>query len=91
MVVAECFLQISRLNCLVDELSSIKISLRLEDRDYELKDSYRIEGFKFWYEQATLDHLGVKNAIYQRKQKSELANDVIDRVQDGLRQLFYLQ
>ena len=59
MVVAKCLLQISRLYRFVDELSSLKIGLRLEDGDYELKNLQRIECFKIGHILATRDQLYV--------------------------------
>ena len=88
MVVAECFFQISRLYCLVDKLSSLKIGLRLEHGDDKLKDSERIERFEVFNELATLDQLDAKNAIHQRQQKNMLHYDDIERViAPGLRSL----
>ena len=82
MVVIKGFLQISCLYCLVDELSSLKIGLRLEDSEQKFKSSYKIERFKLRHELATFDHLDVKNIVHERQQKSELRDDKFKLFQD---------
>ena len=88
MVIVECFLQICCLYGLVNELSSLKLGHGLEDVDNELKNSYRIEGFKFYHELATFNHLDVKNVVYQRQQKSELRDNDLECLYNGKRQTF---